>query len=57
MRCAVDLFFMNVFWIMKKLFFDDDTNPSLANVPILYPLKRTEKLWSSGVFRIYEMET
>ena len=41
----------------EKALIDDDTNPSLANVPILYPLKRTEKLWSSGFFRIYEMET
>ena len=30
-------------------------NPFLANVPILYPLKKTETLWLSGVFRGYKI--
>ena len=32
-------------------------NPFLANVPILYPLKTSETLWFSGVFRGYKMGT
>ena len=28
-----------------------EVKPFLANVPILYPLKTTENLWFSGVFR------
>ena len=32
-------------------------NPSLANVPILYPLKTSENLWFSGVFRGYKIGT
>ena len=31
--------------------------PFMANVLILQPLKRTEKLWFSGVFRGYKMGT
>ena len=26
-------------------------NPFLANLPVLYPLKTSENLWFSGVFR------
>ena len=29
----------------------------LANVPILYPLKTSENLWFSGVFRWCKMKT
>ena len=32
-------------------------NPSLVNIHILYPLKTTENIWFSGVFRRYKMET
>ena len=32
-------------------------NPYLAKVPNLYPLKTTENLWFSGVFRGYKMGT
>ena len=30
-------------------------NPFLTNISILYPLKSPEKLWFSGVFRVYKM--
>ena len=29
----------------------------LANVPIVYPLKASENLWISGIFRGYRMGT
>ena len=32
-------------------------NPFLTNISILYPLKIPEKLWFSGVFRVYNMGT
>ena len=32
-----------------------DTNPFLANVPILYPLKTAENIWFSGFFRGYKI--
>ena len=32
-------------------------NPFQANAPILYPLKTSENLWFSGVFRGYKMGT
>ena len=34
-----------------------DINPSLANVPILYPQKIQEKLCFSGISRRYKMGT
>ena len=30
-------------------------NPFVSNVPILYPLKRPENLWFSGVFRGFKI--
>ena len=36
---------------------DSQFNLSLANVPILYPLKTPENPWFSGVFRRYKMRT
>ena len=41
------------FFAMEKF----QINPILANVPILYPLKRPENLWFSSVFREYKMGT
>ena len=39
-------------WLFVKLYFSV-MNPFLANIPILYPLKKLENLWFSGVFRGY----
>ena len=33
------------------------TDPFMANIAILYPLKTPENLWFSGVFRGYKMGT
>ena len=42
---------LNVLLLIKTL------NHIQANVPILYPLKRPENLWFSGVFRGYKIRT
>ena len=32
-------------------------DPSLANAPILYPMKKKEKLWFSGILQGFKMGT
>ena len=41
--------------VVLKCFHKLLLNPFKTNAPILYPLKTTESLWFSGVFRGYEM--
>ena len=43
-------------WLFVKLYFSV-MNPFLVNVSILYPLKKLENLWFSGVFKGYKIGT